>query len=171
MILPPRSEISHHQKVTNMTMSPTSLLPFFSSYYWLIDSESEFQTIKLICSRFLIWKCDSESGCLMSIHFQCFILLKTPYWLICWFYIATDMLSLFYWKEVISFDTIKCNLFIPKLNCLATRKNGFGIISWMFCQFTIYCTLECTMQWTIEKIRLSAMCAKIFILGSDGIGQ
>ena len=28
MILPPTSEISHHHKVTNITMSPTSLSPF-----------------------------------------------------------------------------------------------------------------------------------------------
>ena len=35
MILPPTSEISHHLKVTNITMSPTSLSPFnlARSYY------------------------------------------------------------------------------------------------------------------------------------------
>ena len=29
MILPPKSESSHHHKVTNITMSPTSLSPNF----------------------------------------------------------------------------------------------------------------------------------------------
>ena len=33
MILPPTSEISHHYKVTNITMSPTSLSPIFSFYF------------------------------------------------------------------------------------------------------------------------------------------
>ena len=44
MILPPTSEISHHHKVTNITMSPTSLSPSdvtniavavgYNDYYW-----------------------------------------------------------------------------------------------------------------------------------------
>ena len=83
--------------------------------------------------------------------------LMAPYWLICWFYIATDMLSLFYWKEVISFDTIKCNLFIPKLNCLATRKNGFGTISWI--AFTVHESQHDIVHATIYASKVQIKCS------------
>ena len=34
MFLPPTSEISHHRKVTNITMSPTSLSPYSDEIPW-----------------------------------------------------------------------------------------------------------------------------------------
>ena len=49
VILLPTSEISHHHKVTNITMSPTSLSPFWGRYYLVL----------LI--RFLFWSYCSKT--------------------------------------------------------------------------------------------------------------
>ena len=45
MILPPTSEISHHYKVTNITMSPTSLSPIFLFYFVKKKENSNFGLI------------------------------------------------------------------------------------------------------------------------------
>ena len=57
MILSPTSEISHHHKVTNITMSPTSLSPFFIEKVQWTDpaffcgNPVHLQN-ELLCSRF-----------------------------------------------------------------------------------------------------------------------
>ena len=55
MILPPTSQISHHHKVTNITMSPTSLSPkcFFINHFGKIVKSSCI----CICISFDMWNC------------------------------------------------------------------------------------------------------------------
>ena len=54
MIMPPTSQISHHHKVTNITMSPTSLSPTPS------DTILKNETILKGTDDEPIWEYDSE---------------------------------------------------------------------------------------------------------------
>ena len=47
MILPPRSQIGHHHKVTNITMSPTSLSPILQRLWTRVCGMSIMQRLHL----------------------------------------------------------------------------------------------------------------------------
>ena len=58
MILPPTSEISHHHKVTNITMSPTSLSPLMHIVWAKKGALIAWSTFQ----RALFWKCLKNMG-------------------------------------------------------------------------------------------------------------